>query len=192
MSKQRVFKLNYLLRGKQHNKRSSTLFQLQKYDCHMLVPSPSVLLTSWCSRFFVFRHFWFVESAGNTVVSLVWLAEQHIDHLMVYLRAGPFKYLLSLRSSESAGTLGRLLGRLGTHVSKLSRFHTVTGLNGCIRQGSIFKFSDAVLYARLHQFLRIWGVFSPLSLYYGRTVCWNNAFYLLCKTCVINENVSHT
>lgn len=40
MSKQRVFKPNYLLRGKQHNKRSSTLFQLQKYDCHMLIPSP--------------------------------------------------------------------------------------------------------------------------------------------------------
>lgn len=92
MSKQRVFKPNYLLRGKQHNKTSNTLFQLQKYDCHMLVPSPFCLLACWSSRFLVFCHFWFVESAGNTVVSVMWLAEEDIDHFVIYLGAGPFKY----------------------------------------------------------------------------------------------------
>jgi len=92
MSKQRVFKPNYLLRGKQHNKTSNTLFQLQKYDCHMLVPSPFCLLTSWSSCFLVFCHFWFVESPGNTVVSVMRLAKEDIDHFVIYLGAGPFIY----------------------------------------------------------------------------------------------------
>lgn len=105
MSKQRVFKLNYLLRGKRHSKRSSTLLQLQKYDSHMLVSSPSVSLTSWSSRFLVFCHFWFVESAGNTVVSLVWLAEPHIDHLAEYFRAGPFECTFTLQQRRCWNSL---------------------------------------------------------------------------------------
>lgn len=63
-------------------------------------PSPSVLLTSWSSRFLVFWHFWFVESAGNTVVSLMWLAEQHIDHPVEYLGAGPFKCTFTWHSQQ--------------------------------------------------------------------------------------------
>lgn len=147
MSKQRVFKLNYLLRGKQHNKRSSTLFQLQKYDCHMLVPSPSVLLTSWSSRFLVFCRFWFAESAGNTVVSLLWLAEEYIDHLVVYLGAGPFKYTFTSQHRTCWNS-----GRLGTHASKSSRFHTYR--TECV------VFTPASVPTYLRRFF--------LSLHYGR------------------------
>lgn len=101
MSKQRVFKLGYLPRGKTPNKRSSALFQVQKHDCHLLIPSPHRLLTSWSSGFFYVIHFLICgESRKYSPLWCVigWGLRQSSRDLF---QGGSFAFTRSLRSTSA-------------------------------------------------------------------------------------------
>lgn len=158
MSKQRVFKLNYLLRGKQHNKRSSTLFQLQKYDCHMLVPSPSVLLTSWSSRFFSVLSFlirWDRRKCSRLSGVIGWATHRSPRGIF---RGGAFQVLAFTSQQRKCWNSRPSAGAFGD-----TRFKMITFSHRHRTECVVFTPASVPTYLRR---------FSPLSLNYGRTVCW--------------------
>lgn len=197
MSKQRVFKPNYLLRGKQHNKTSNTLFQLQKYDCHMLVPSPFCLLTSWSSCFFSVLSFlirWERRKYSRFYHVIGWGRHRSFRDIF---GGGAFQVHFHF-TAPNVLELSHVRQGVWGHTFQNDHAFTHTGLN--------------VLYSRLFQSTRICRKsqdqhFFLLVVHFGRIdtgsihcICIGCILStlsfaeqcILFKTSVINENVSHT
>lgn len=98
--------------------------QLQKYDCHMLIPSPHRLLTSWVRAFLVLWIFWFVERAGNTVISEARLVADDINHLVICLKAGFRLHFHFTQCKRTCWNCREAPLVVWGHAIKTSRFHT--------------------------------------------------------------------
>lgn len=92
-------------------------------------PPPTVCWQVEVRAFLVFLIFWFVERAGNAVISEARLVADDINHLVICLKAG-FRYTFTSRSAkERAGTVARALGRLRTRNKNITLSHTFEGMS---------------------------------------------------------------
>ncbi len=141
--------------------------------------------------FFCFRHFWFVEERRkySRLSGVIGWATHRSPHGI--FKGGGLSSTCFHFAAAKVLELSAVCWAFGDTRFKWSRFYTVTGLNGCIRKSRHFSvFGCSVVCTPAS--VPVSGRFFPPVTILRKNCLLNNAFYLLCKTCVINENVSHT
>lgn len=113
MSKQRVFKLSYLPRGKDPNKNLAHYISFKNMTAICWSPPPAVCWQVEVRAFLLFLIFWFVERAGNTVISNARLVGEHVNHRVIAFEAGP-RLHFRFSAKERAGSVALLFGRVRT------------------------------------------------------------------------------
>lgn len=155
-------------------------------------PPPSVCWQVEVRVFLVFCHFWFVESAGNTVVSIMWLAEGGIDHFVIYLGAGPFKYTFTSQRRTYWNFLMSARAFGDTRFKMITLSHTLDWMC-CIHACICRKSRDQNFFLLVVHFGRIdTGSIHCICIGCILSTLSFAEQCILFKTSVINENVSHT